>query len=514
MMRHRCCLRKLSGPVARFTTALAAVLLSGWGTGSWAQDSAALTTALALEQAVVEAIAGAERSVTAVARFRTDGPLADGGPLERRLLDNGLPGPGLPAFGERALVPDEFAAGVVIDPAGYILTNYHVLGDPRRNRYVVMIGRRPFDVVRVLAVDEVKAGDPWTDLAVLKVEANDLEPIEFGDTRQLRKGQFVVSLGNPYHIARNGQASAGFGIISDLGRRIPEDGSAPGQPAPKEMLYHYGGLIQTDARLNMGTSGGALINLRGEMIGLTTAMASLEGFEKSIGFAIPTDESFRNTVERLKSGRRAEFGFLGVGPRDLNDAMLRQGQHGVEVAQVVPATPAAEAGIREGDIVTRLNDEPMYDSQMLMCELGKLPAGATVRLALERGAQLGRRGEVVLTTATLTKKYMPLADRGYAQIPDPTWRGMAIDYATAALSPAQLQQTLSAGIPSGTLGVLDVQRDSAAWKAGLRPGMLITHIQSQRVTKPEDFHAVADSLAGPVQIRLAAGETRELTVAE
>jgi serine protease Do len=95
-------------------------------------------------------------------------------------------------------------------------------------------------------------------------------------------------------------------------------------------------LIQTDAKLNMGTSGGALINLHGEMIGLTTAMASLEGFEKSLGFAIPVDEAFRTTVETLKSGRKAEFGFLGVEPRDLSAAMRRSGRHGVELARVVP----------------------------------------------------------------------------------------------------------------------------------------------------------------------------------
>jgi serine protease Do len=467
------------------------------------QESAALDAALALEQAVVNAVAAAERSVVAIARFRKDGPALPefGDPMVQR-----WPGGLIPAMQDRLQVPDEFAAGVVIDRGGYVLTNYHVLGDPDKNRYVVMAGRRPFEAVRVLAVDQVKAGDPWTDLAVIKVAADDLEPITFGDARQLRKGQFVISLGNPYNIARDGEVSASWGIISNLGRRIPRDEAPTGTATPKERLYHYGGLIQTDAKLNMGTSGGALINLRGEMIGLTTAMASLEGFEKSLGFAIPVDESFRNTVETLKSGRKAEFGFLGIEPRDMSEAMRRNGQHGVQVVRVVPSTPAAGAGLREGDIITRLNDVPLYDSQNLMCELGKLPAGAAVRLSVERGTELGQRGRTFLTSVNLSKKYIPQTHRAYATVPDPRWRGMSVDYATAVLPPSQLQMLLQGGAGGDALGVLDVQPESAAWKAGLRPGSLLTHVNGQRVTTPGQFHETAEPLEGDVKLRLFTGE--------
>jgi len=473
------------------------------------QDPPPLNAALALEQAVVDAIAAAERSVVAIARFRTDEPSAAG---LGEMLNRPLPAGPLAAWGDRIQVPDEFAAGVVIDRQGYVVTNFHVLGDPARNRYVVMAGRRPFDVVDVVKVEEVKAGDPWTDLAVIKIEADDLEPITFGDARQLRKGQFVISLGNPYNIARNGEVSASWGIISNLGRRIPRDESPTGMPPPKERLYHYGGLIQTDARLNMGTSGGALINLRGEMIGLTTAMASLEGFEKSLGFAIPVDESFRATVETLKSGRKAEFGFLGVAPRDLSEAMQRNNQYGVEIAQVVPSTPADEAGLREGDIITRVNDVPVYDSQNLMCELGKLPAGAKIRLSVQRGTELGQRGRVFLTSATLSKKYIPLSDQAFAQVPEPRWRGMSVDFATAALPPHQLQLAMQTGAPAGSLAALDVQRESPAWKAGLRPGNLFTHVDGQRVTTPDQFHEVVRQLTGDVKVRVVSANLGDVTV--
>lgn len=465
----------------------------------------ALDAALALEQAVVNAIAAAERSVVAIARFRTDDPARPGlDDWTVQLWPGGAVGP-VPMLADRVQVPDEFAAGVVIDRRGYILTNFHVLGDPDKNRYLVMAGRRPLEAVQVLTVDQVQAGDPWTDLAVIKVDADDLEPITFGDAGRLRKGQFVISLGNPYNIARDGEVSASWGIISNLGRRIPGDESAGGA-APRDRLYHYGGLIQTDAKLNMGTSGGALINLNGEMIGLTTAMASLEGFEKSLGFAIPVDESFRRTVETLKSGRKAEFGFLGVEPRDLSAAMRRSGRQGVELARVVPATPAAQAGLRPGDIITRVNDVPLYDSLDMMCQLGRLPAGATVRLAVQRGADPTQRGRFFLTSVDLAKKQIPLADRAYSIVPDPIWRGMGVDYATAVLPATQLQQLLQDDRAANALGVSQVEPESTAWRAGVRPGNLLTHVHGQRVTTPDQFFKTVEALEGDVRLRLVTGE--------
>jgi serine protease Do len=467
-----------------------------------------LDAALVLQRVVEDAIARAERSVVAIARYRTDGPPIS----EPRVENRGEIRARLGLFNGQDEVPAELAAGVVLDRNGYILTNYHVLGDPRQNRYVVVAGQRPFDVTRVMTVDQVLAADPWTDLAVLKIEADDLEPIALGNATNLRKGQFVISLGNPLNIARDGEVSASWGIVSHLSRKLPDDSGLRQTTEAKTSLYHYGGLIQTDARLNMGTSGGALIDLRGELVGLTTALASLEGYEKSLGFAIPVDEVFRRTVQTLKTGRKAEFGFLGVAPAPLSDALLRQGQHGVRVSLVVPATPAAAAGLREGDIITRLNDQPIYDSDALMCALGRLGVGADARLVVERGTALGKRGQVIHTTAHLTKKYVPAGRPPFAQIQDPTWRGMIVEYATAALPPAQLQHVLISGIPAGTLAALEVQRESPAWKAGLRPGSLFTHVAGQRVETPEQFHAAVQGQDGPVTLQLVSGDAKQITV--
>ncbi len=265
--------------------------------------------ALAIQQAMVQAIARAERSVVAIARVRKErGGIAGQGGREALSWDRSVMGvpaalPTSPDF-----VPNEFATGVVLDRQGHILTNYHVLGDPQENDYYVWVQRRPFRATRVEVPEQVKAGDPWTDLAVLKVAATDLEPIVLGDASQLRKGMLVLALGNPYAIARDGEASASWGIVSNLRRAAPVGPAVNALQPDAQSLHQFGTLIQTDARLDRGTSGGALVNLKGEMVGLTTSLAALGGFEQPGGFAIPVDDAFRKTVETLKQGARRRTG--------------------------------------------------------------------------------------------------------------------------------------------------------------------------------------------------------------
>lgn len=468
------------------------------------EPSSGLQAVQAIEQAMVAAIARAEKSVVAIARYRIDGARGERHPR--------LPAPGRGDPTARAVgVPNEFASGVVIDRHGYILTNYHVLGEPAQNQYHVWVNRRPFTAVVSAKVEQVKAGDPWTDLAVLKVAADDLEPITFGNAKDLKKGQIVIALGNPYGIASDGQVSASWGIISNLSCRPPAKPlTGEGEPA-KESLYDYGGLIQTDARLHLGTSGGALINWKGEMIGLTTALAAADGYERSLGFAIPVDEAFRRTVETLKAGRKADIGFLGVAPQNLADALRQQGRHGALISHLVPGTPAFVASLREGDIITRLNDAPIYDRDTLMLELGRQPVGAKVRLTVERGATPERRGRPLTTTAQLSKKYVSSARSAFAQVPDPSWRGIRVDYATA-LPQTLWRQAFQESVPSGCLAVIDVDRDSPAWKAGLRPAMLITQVDNRRVATPDEFFAAVRDKAGDVRLKLVLGAPDAVTI--
>ena len=154
-----------------------------------------------------------------------------------------------------------------------MLTNMHVLGDASTDEYWVTTAQgRTFHM-------RIKATDPRTDLAVLEVatpkpNADDFVPIRFGDGAKLKKGQFVVALGNPYAIARDGQVSASWGIVANLSRKAAPSATVDTAHEPPRMLHQFGTLIQTDARLNLGTSGGALIDLHGDMVGLTTSQAA------------------------------------------------------------------------------------------------------------------------------------------------------------------------------------------------------------------------------------------------
>ena len=135
-----------------------------------------------------------------------------------------------------------------------------------------------------------------------------------------------------------GNPAPAWGIVSNLARKAP---AGPGQSdsAGKTTLHHFGTLIQTDAKLNLGASGGPLLNLQGEMVGLNVALAAAAGYETAAGYAIPVDQTFRRAVETLKQGREVEYGFLGVQPENLAAAEVLKGMHGIRVAQTIPGAP-------------------------------------------------------------------------------------------------------------------------------------------------------------------------------
>ena len=224
----------------------------------------------------------------------------------------------------------------------------------------------------------MKAADPRSDLAVLAIDASDLTPITLGDGDSLKKGQFVLTLGNPYAIARDGQPSAGWGIVANLGRKSPAMPEAS-DPLGRRTLHHFGTLIETDAKLNLGVSGGPLLNLKGEMVGLCVSLAALAGYETPGGYAIPVDATFRRVLETLKAGREVEYGFLGIEPVNLQSQEVLAGLHGVRVEQVVPGTPAARYGLKADDLITAVNRAPLFNADTLMREVGTLPAGGRQR---------------------------------------------------------------------------------------------------------------------------------------
>lgn len=477
------------------------------------KDALELTIIASLEKVTTSAIEKAERSVVAITRVRKDRMPAVR--AEQLLVPGQRPfadAPENPDF-----IPSDFASGVLVSDDGLIVTCAHALDDPRRNDYYVWLDRRVYTANVVARPAQVLASDPYTDLAILKIETaglapTGLVPIAYGNASQLRKGSFVISLGNPYATARDGQASASWGIVANLGRTAAPRPSSEQTLLAKESQHQFGTLIQTDARLNLGTSGGALVNLRGEMVGLTTSLAALSGFEQSAGYAIAVDDMFKRVVDALKTGHQPEFGFLGIQPEDLRAHERAAGLSGARVTLVLPGMPGDQAGLRNDDCIVEVNSKAIEDRNGLFRELSQLPAGAQIDLAVQRP----RRGETSYTPiqlkATLSKKYISTSRPAYALHAPQQWRGMLVEYVTAVPSELVRGGPVSHRRPGAKLAILSVEPDSAAWRAGVRAGHTILSINGNRVATPDEFYAQAKQIEGIAQLQLYRSSERLETI--
>ena len=233
-----------------------------------------------------------ERTAAIRIRWRTPGPA-------RRTSTN--------------LISFDFGSGVVIGDRGQILTMYHVVKGARE-LIVRAADRQEFEA-------EIIAADPRSDLAVIAPIESDgadspkLKPMAIGDAGKLRKGAFLIALGNSFNAARDGKPSASWGILSNIARKL-DVGPRRHEHAPEQAtrLLDHPTLLQLDSKLNLGMSGGAVINLKGELVGLTTMAASPAGFDAMAGYAIPMDKLGRRAVETLKEGKEIEYGLLGIKP--------------------------------------------------------------------------------------------------------------------------------------------------------------------------------------------------------
>ncbi|MBE9603848.1 trypsin-like peptidase domain-containing protein [Acetobacteraceae bacterium H6797] len=263
-------------------------------------------------------------------------------------------------------------SGFVIDPAGYVVTNNHVVGNA--TRIVVALQDGTELTAKVVGTDDL------TDLALLKVEPREpLPAVPWGSSGSSRVGQWVIAAGNPFGLG----GTVTSGIISARGREI---GAGP-----------FDDFIQTDAAINPGNSGGPLFNTSGEVIGINTAIYSPSGASAGIGFATPSDLA-KGVIEQLRREGRVERGWLGVSVQDMNPTDGARGRRGVLVGGVERGSPAARAGVRVGDIVTALNGERISTSSALIRAVAGTPPGQTLRVSLLRdgraqdvAVQVGRR---------------------------------------------------------------------------------------------------------------------------
>jgi S1-C subfamily serine protease len=298
--------------------------------------------------------------------------------------------------------------------------------------------------------------------------------------------------------------SASWGIVSNLARKAP---AAPSESdlTGKPTLHHFGTLIQTDAKLNLGTSGGSLVDLNGDMIGLTVSWAAASGFESAAGYAIPIDATFRRVLETLKQGREVEYGFLGVPPTNLQPQEILDGKHGIRVTQSVPGTPAAKAGVKVGDVITAVNDEPVYDADGFVLSVGKQPAEATVKLAV-------LRGDRPKTIEAKLSKY-PVRGKKIVTQADSPWRGLRVEYPTAVVD-EQGRGMAGLSFPEHGVTVVEVAENSPASAAGLRVGMILATVNRTAINSPKDFYTAVEKLAGPGSVRIADERTQPERIIE
>ena len=357
---------------------------------------------------------------------------------------------GLPSA-PRERVEQSLGSGVIVDAAkGYIITNNHVVGGADDITVTLQDGRS-FKGTLV-------GTDPATDVAVVKIEADHLQALPLADSSKLRVGDFVVAVGEPFGLSE----TVTSGIVSALGR------SGLGGSG-------YQNFIQTDASINPGNSGGALVNLRGELVGINSMIYSPSGASAGIGFAIPSDligEVMRQLIAHGKVSR----GTLGLQTQDITPRIARvlglSDSHGVVVTNVVRGAPADKAGLEVGDVITTVNGKPLHDSQQLHNTEGLLPVGSAVAMTVRRN------GADRQVSATLAPEKLATLD---GRVLDPRLAGVVF----SELGENQRSQGL-AGV-----AVASVRGNSDAAQAGLAAGDIVVGVGDYRVASVRDMQRLA-----------------------
>jgi Do/DeqQ family serine protease len=271
-------------------------------------------------------------------------------------------------FGDRA-PPGQaqvgLGSGVIVSSEGYLLTNHHVINGADDIEVRLADGR----AARAVVVGT----DPESDLAVLKIELDALPVVTFGDAGSLQVGDVVLAIGNPFNVGQ----TVTSGIVSALGRN-------------KLGINTFENFIQTDAAINPGNSGGALVDVEGQLVGINTAIYSRTGGSLGIGFAIPGDVARDVLVALIRDGKVTR-GWIGVEPRDLTPEFAESFglpvRKGVLITGVLQNGPAGVAGLRPGDVVTRVGDKPVDDTRQLLDAVAALKPGDAVKLGVQRRAQ-------------------------------------------------------------------------------------------------------------------------------
>lgn len=372
-------------------------------------------------------------------------------------------------------------SGVIISPEGYLLTNNHVV-DGATDVRVTLSDKREFQ-------GRVVGTDPKTDIAVLKIEAGNLFPITIGDSAKAEVGDTVLAIGDPFGVGE----TVTKGIISATGR-----GNLG--------IEDYEDFIQTDAPINPGNSGGALINDRGELIGINTAIITHgSGGNQGIGFAVPSNLA-RTVMEEILKNGKVTRAYLGIFPQDVTPAIAKafgeKDPNGVLVSDVSPNSPAEAAGLQRGDIILEVNGKPMTDSNQLRMTISMMQPGSEAKLKVVHG---GSQREL-----TIKLRELPTEQAENNNQTDDRQRASA-GIEVANLTP-DLAQQLS--LPATTTGVVvkRVNPSSPLADSGLREGDVVQEVNHQPVKNVSDFYnAMHKDATNPLLLVNRGGRTLFIT---
>jgi serine protease Do len=365
-------------------------------------------------------------------------------------------------FGRRGRQPQQQApekrmqkgqgSGFIISPDGYILTNNHVVGEADKILVILNDGRE--------LQAKVIGADPKADVALIKIEADNLPVIELGDSDKLDIGEWVIAVGNPFGLSE----TVTVGVVSAKSRSVG--------------IAEYEDFIQTDAAINPGNSGGPLLNLDGQAIGINSAIFSQSGGYMGIGFAIPINMAKNIKEQLLKTGKinrgyiGIEMDLQGVTPEKAKFFGLDKNQ-GVIVTRVIEDSPAAKGGLKDGDVIIKLNGQEVKNNQSFRTAVSQVEPGAKVELTVVRNND---QKDLTITVGSLNDSVMAPSETA-GKI------GLEVQEITADMA-----DRFGLNSNEGVI-VSKVTRGSIGEKAGLRPGMAILSVNRQRTNSVKEFNA-------------------------
>jgi len=413
-------------------------------------------------------------STTRVIKSRDEAPfdLFDD-PFFRRFFGDQFPHPNIPKEHKE----QSLGSGVIVSEDGYIVTNNHVI--EKAQEIVVLLSNKKDYKAKLIGAD------PKTDIAIIKIDAKGLTALPWGDSNKLKVGEIVFAIGNPFGLNQ----TVTMGVISAVGRA-------------NVGIADYEDFIQTDSAINPGNSGGALINARGERIGINTAILSRTGGYQGIGFAVPSSMA-RQVMESLVKYKKVVRGWLGVSIQDVTSDLAEEfgvkDLKGALVSGIMKGSPADKAGIKQGDVILQYNDKTVEDTGHLRNMVSQTPIGTKVHIQLLRQK---KEVGVEVVIAEMPKKMAEAPSQNTEEPEENREESSAL----TGLVVRELTPDLAAhlGIDENEKGVVvvKVDPDSKLFEAGIRPGDIVLQINQKNIGTIQDYKKAASKIRSKERVLL------------